>query len=71
MFLLFADCTLISTLGDKKPWAKPPISMSFSVPSLSALGMKLAFLKIWERSGIQAEKWVRKVTEAGEYQIRL
>jgi len=71
MYLLFADCALISTLGDKKPWARPPVSMEFNVPALSTLGMKLSYLKIWERSGIKPEKWVRKITESGDYQIRL
>ena len=69
--LLFADVMLIATLDAKKQWAKPPLSVTFTVMALSASNLKLAYLKIWERSGMKAEKWVRKIAESGEYQVRL
>ena len=62
---------LIATLDAKKQWAKPPLSVTFTVMALSASNLKLAYLKIWERSGMKAEKWVRKIAESGEYQVRL
>jgi len=67
---LSGDVELImSTKG--KAWARPPISVDFQVPMFTASGLHVRSLKIYERSNYQTTKWVRYVTRAGTYQIRI
>ena len=54
-----------STLADRKVWSRPPITMSFQVPMFTSSGLKVRFLKVWEKSGYQTVKWVRYLTRAG------
>ena len=70
---LRADVTLVSTLREKKPWARPPISMQFIVPMFSASGMRVQYLKIVERkmgSMYKVDKWVRKICKSGDFIVR-
>ncbi|GAX86224.1 hypothetical protein CEUSTIGMA_g13637.t1 [Chlamydomonas eustigma] len=70
---LRAEVTLVATTKEKKPWVRPPISMQFQVPMLSASSVRVAYLKILERkmgSEYHVDKWVRKVVKSGEYIIR-
>lgn len=70
---LRADVTLVSTTKERKPWARPPVSMQFQVPMFSASGLRVAYLKILERkqgNNYQVEKWVRKLCKSGDYLIR-
>ena len=66
-----------STLADKKVWARPPISMEFQVPMFTSSGLKVRFLKVWEKSGYPTVKWVRYLSRAGEqgtpgsYEVRI
>ncbi len=66
-----------STLADKKVWARPPISMEFQVPMFTSSGLKVRFLKVWEKSGYQTIKWVRYLSRSGEtgvpgsYEVRI
>lgn len=39
--------------------------MSFQVPMFTSSGLKVRFLKVWEKSGYQTVKWVRYLTRAG------
>ncbi|AQK73713.1 AP-2 complex subunit mu [Zea mays] len=50
-----AEVELISTMGEKKSWNRPPIQMEFQV---------------WEKSGYNTVEWVRYITRAGSYEIR-
>jgi len=71
--MLRADVTLVSTLHEKKPWSRPPISMQFIVPMFSASGMRVQYLKIVERkmgSMYKVDKWVRKICKSGDFIIR-
>ena len=54
-----------------KAWVRPPISVDFQVPMFTASGLHVRSLKILERSNYQTTKWVRYVTRAGSYQIRI
>jgi AP-2 complex subunit mu-1 len=54
-----------------KPWVRPPIAVDFQVPMFTASGLHVRSLKIFERSNYSTTKWVRYVTRAGSYQIRI
>jgi len=49
----------------------PPIRVSFEIPYFTVSGIQVRYLKVIEKSGYQALPWVRYVTTAGEYEIRL
>ena len=40
------------------------------VPMYSASGLRVQYLKVWEKSGYKVDKWVRKVCKSGDYNIR-
>lgn len=68
---LIAGVELITTARERKPWGRPPLALSFQIPMWSASGVRVQFMKVWEKSGYKVEKWVRKATKSGDYQIRL
>ncbi|CAL5436517.1 unnamed protein product [Camellia sinensis] len=68
---LSAEVELISTMTEKKSWTRPPIQMEFQVPMFTASGLRVRFLKVWEKSGYNTVEWVRYITKAGSYEIRL
>ena len=41
------------------------------VPMFTASGLHVRFMKVFERSNYETVKWVRYMTRAGTYQIRL
>ena len=49
----------------------PPCLLCVQIPMFSASGVRVQYLKVWEKSGYKVDKWVRKLTKAGDYQIRL
>lgn len=72
---LNAEVELVSTMHERKQWHRPPIRVQFGIPMFSASGMKVRFLKITEKSGFEATKWIRYFTNAGggensAYEIR-
>lgn len=50
---------------------KRPITVQFEVPYFAVSGLQVRFLKVLEKSGYQALPWVRYLTQAGDYQIRI
>ncbi|KAK3041600.1 hypothetical protein RJ639_000734, partial [Escallonia herrerae] len=66
---LSAEVELISTIAEKKSWTRPPIQMEFQVPMFTASGLRVRFLKVWEKSGYNTVEWVRYITKAGSYEI--
>lgn len=68
---LAASVDLIATARERKPWSKPPLGLSFQIPMHSVSGVRVQFMKVWEKSGYQVEKWIRKSTKSGDYQIRM
>uniref|UniRef100_A0A803PNC9 MHD domain-containing protein n=1 Tax=Cannabis sativa TaxID=3483 RepID=A0A803PNC9_CANSA len=60
-----AEVELISTMTEKKSWTRPPIQMEFQVPMFTASGLRVRFLKVWEKSGYNTVEWVRYITKAG------
>eukprot|EP00898_Chlorokybus_atmophyticus_P006245 jgi/Chlat1/6621/Chrsp482S06107 len=68
---LSAEVELIATIAEKKPWSRPPLTMDFQVPMFTSSGLRVRFLKVWEKSNYNTVKWVRYVTRAGQYEIRV
>lgn len=67
---LSADVDLVPSIRDKI-WNKPPISVDFSIPMYSSSGVQVRFLKVYEKSSYQTSRWVRYLSKAGEYQVRI
>lgn len=71
-FLLRAHFGLPSIESDESnAKAKRPISVKFEIPYFTVSGIQVRYLRIIEKSGYQALPWVRYITQAGEYQIRM
>ncbi|TFK68278.1 clathrin adaptor, mu subunit [Pluteus cervinus] len=70
------ECTLTATASltsttTRQVWARPPIDVDFQVLMLTASGLEVRFLKVFEKSNYHSVKWVRYLTKAsGSYQIR-
>ena len=69
-YAMHATADLMASMKGKK-WARPPISLEFHVPMFTASGLVVRFLKVFEKTAYQTTKWVRYVTRAGNYQIRI
>jgi len=67
---LKCEIPLIST-KDPKPWARSPISMEFNIPTFTASGLRVRYLKVQEKSGYKPLKWIRYITKGGEFQFRI
>uniref|UniRef100_A0A7C8Z8K2 MHD domain-containing protein n=1 Tax=Opuntia streptacantha TaxID=393608 RepID=A0A7C8Z8K2_OPUST len=71
-YLLRAEFRLPSvTAEDGIPERKAPVRVRFEIPYFTVSGIQVRYLKIIEKSGYQALPWVRYITTAGEYEIRL
>lgn len=70
--LMRASIQLIANASLKDvAWSRPPISMEFTVPMFTASGLKISFLRVVEKSGYQAVRWVRYITKGGSYLHRI
>jgi AP-2 complex subunit mu-1 len=69
-FMLQADVDLMQTTK-AKAWSRPPISMDFNVSMFTASGVYVRYLRVYDKSGYNTQRWVRYVTKAGEYQVRI
>lgn len=71
-FECFLQCEVIlGTSSKEKTWVKPPISLDFSIQMFTASGLRIRFLKVYEKSGYKPNKLHKAVTKAGDYQHRL
>eukprot|EP01114_Cavostelium_apophysatum_P006799 TRINITY_DN1827_c0_g1_i2.p1 TRINITY_DN1827_c0_g1~~TRINITY_DN1827_c0_g1_i2.p1 ORF type:complete len:414 (-),score=123.00 TRINITY_DN1827_c0_g1_i2:50-1291(-) len=72
-YIIAAEVELAASVSlQKKAWSRPPISMEFQVPMFTASGLHVRFLKVLEmKQQYQAIKWVRYLTQAGNYQYRI
>ena len=68
--ILGADVDLMPTVR-KKAWNRPPINVEFQVPMFTASGVHVRFLRVYDKSGYITNRWVRYITKAGGYQIRI
>jgi len=69
-YVLRGEAKLSHSMEDKA-WVRPPIIMEFQVPMFTSSGLHVRFLKVFERSNYETTKWVRYMTRAGTYQIRI
>jgi AP-2 complex subunit mu-1 len=69
-FMLQGDVDLMQTTRNKA-WSRPPISVDFNVSMFTASGVYVRYLRVFDKSGYHTHRWVRYVTRAGEYQIRI
>lgn len=71
-YTLRALIELINNVSsEKKMWSRPPIQMEFQVPMFTASGLQIRYLRVVEKSGYNALKWVRYLTKAGSYLHRI
>ncbi|KAJ8438529.1 hypothetical protein Cgig2_024618 [Carnegiea gigantea] len=71
-YMLRAEFSLPSIRSDEEPpERKAPIRVKFEIPYFTVSGIQVRYLKIIEKSGYQALPWVRYITVAGEYELRL
>mmetsp|Transcript_16978 Transcript_16978/g.48767 ORF Transcript_16978/g.48767 Transcript_16978/m.48767 type:complete len:427 (-) Transcript_16978:253-1533(-) len=68
--MLSADVDLMPTTR-AKAWSRPPINVEFQVPMFTASGVHVRFLRVYDKSGYHTNRWVRYITKAGSYQIRI
>ena len=68
--ILKGDVKMVASLS-AKVWARPPITMDFQVPMFTSSGLHVRFMKVYERSNYETIKWVRYMSKAGRYEIRI
>jgi AP-2 complex subunit mu-1 len=68
--IITAEVDLMPTVRPK-PWSRPPIQCEFQVPMFTASGVHVRFLRVFDKSGYHTNRWVRYITKAGSYQIRI
>ncbi|KAJ7956200.1 AP-1 complex subunit mu-2 [Quillaja saponaria] len=59
------------TAEEAGPDRKAPVRVKFEIPYFTISGIQVRYLKIIEKSGYHALPWVRYITMAGEYELRL
>eukprot|EP00271_Cylindrocystis_brebissonii_P010391 TRINITY_DN26570_c0_g1_i1.p1 TRINITY_DN26570_c0_g1~~TRINITY_DN26570_c0_g1_i1.p1 ORF type:complete len:429 (+),score=86.59 TRINITY_DN26570_c0_g1_i1:383-1669(+) len=71
-YILRAQFGLPSIAAEEAvPEKRPPIRVKFEIPYFTVSGIQVRYLKIIEKSGYQALPWVRYITMAGEYELRM
>lgn len=69
--VVVVTCLAATSKGSQATKLKDPIAAEFTIPMFSASGLALRYLKVVERSGYQADKWLRYVTKAGKFEVRM
>jgi len=69
-YILKGEARMLVSM-EEKTWSRPPITMEFQVPMFTSSGLHVRFMKVFERSNYETVKWVRYMTRAGQYQIRI
>eukprot|EP00611_Tribonema_gayanum_P025331 TRINITY_DN5740_c0_g1_i1.p2 TRINITY_DN5740_c0_g1~~TRINITY_DN5740_c0_g1_i1.p2 ORF type:complete len:440 (-),score=189.16 TRINITY_DN5740_c0_g1_i1:133-1452(-) len=65
-----ADVELTPSIREKA-WSRPPIQAEFVVNMFTASGVHVRFLRVYDKSGYTTNRWVRYMTRAGHYQVRI
>ncbi|WOG95342.1 hypothetical protein DCAR_0414657 [Daucus carota subsp. sativus] len=70
--MLGAEFKLPSIISEEESAdRKAPISLKFEIPYFTVSGIQVRHLKVIEKSGYQPLPWVRYITMAGEYELRI
>eukprot|EP01071_Lankesteria_metandrocarpae_P008446 Lankesteria_metandrocarpae@DN4965_c0_g1_i1.p2 len=67
---LHADVDLAPALVEST-WNRPPVTLQFVVPMYTASQLTVRYLKLQEKSNYTPVKWIRYLTKAASYQIRI
>jgi hypothetical protein len=51
-------------------WRNRPIQIQFEVPMWTSSGVAVNFLKVVESEGYKTHKWIRYLSQSGDYSIR-
>uniref|UniRef100_A0A7R9Y760 MHD domain-containing protein n=1 Tax=Prasinoderma coloniale TaxID=156133 RepID=A0A7R9Y760_9VIRI len=70
-YVLRAKFSLPSVQADDEAEKKPPIRVKFEIPYFTVSGIQVRYLKIVAKEGYSALPWVRYITVAGDYEIRM
>ncbi|KMZ70097.1 AP-1 complex subunit mu [Zostera marina] len=71
-FMCRADFSLPSVTAEEVvPEKKAPIRIKFEIPYFTVSGIQIKYLKVLEKSGYHTLPWVRYITMAGDYELRL
>mmetsp|Transcript_22555 Transcript_22555/g.35942 ORF Transcript_22555/g.35942 Transcript_22555/m.35942 type:complete len:425 (+) Transcript_22555:111-1385(+) len=70
-YLMRAHFGLPSTADTSDTSWKKPASVKFEIPYFTVSGIQVRYLKIIEKSQYQALPWVRYLSRAGEYLLRM
>lgn len=71
-FMLRCHFSLPTVAAEEDTKGKlPPIKVNFEIPYFTVSGLQVRYLKVIEKSGYQALPWVRYITMAGNYEIRM
>lgn len=69
-YVLSAEAHLTS-MTNQKAWSRPPLSLNFSLLMFTSSGLLVRYLKVFEKGNYSSVKWVRYMTRAGSYEVRL
>jgi len=69
-YRLLGEVKLVHSIKESQ-WVRPPITMDFTLIQFTASLLHIRSLKIFEKADYDTVKWVRYVTKAGQYQIRI
>ncbi|KAL8274115.1 hypothetical protein Esti_001957 [Eimeria stiedai] len=61
---------LLEVSGPPSP-VRGPLRLTFSIPGLTVSGLCVRYLRVVEKSNYTPAKWIRYLTEAGDYEHRL
>ncbi|CAL1390528.1 unnamed protein product [Linum trigynum] len=71
-YMLRAEFGLPSIRSDEDVLErKAPVRVKFEIPYFTVSGIQVRYLKVIEKAGYQALPWVRYITRAGEYELRM
>jgi len=68
--MLTTEMELVPTVRPRA-WVRPPINVEFQVPMFTASGVHVRFLRVYDKSGYVTNRWVRYITKAGGYEVRI
>lgn len=69
-YVLSGDVNL-TLMTEQKSWTRPPIHVSFSILMFTSSGLVVRYLRVFEKNNYNSVKWVRYITKAGNYEVRI
>jgi AP-1 complex subunit mu len=61
----------VANAASRNSVVRRPIQIQFEIPYFTISGMQVRYLKVWSREGYTSYPWVRYITRASDYEIRL